>query len=339
MANLDAGIRTFSTLAPSSKVDRSAYLDQAIQVARWSEEAGCEGILVYTDNGLVDPWLMSQIIVQNTERICPLVAVQPVYMHPYSAAKMIATIGHLYGRRMYVNMVAGGFKNDLTSLGDETPHDRRYDRVVEYATVMRQLLRSGDTVTFEGEFYQVRNVKMAPPLDPELYPGLTMSGSSEAGLGAARATGAIGVQYPKPVGEYEHEPVATDLDLGIRIGIIAREDPEDAWRSARTRFPTDRTGQIAHQLAMKVSDSVWHKQLSELGQHQAGEENPYWLVPFENYKTFCPYLVGSYDRVSTEVARYMRVGYRSFILDVPESPDELGHIGEVFERAASHVAA
>jgi hypothetical protein len=35
----------------------------------------------------------------------------------------------------------------------------------------------------------------------------------------------------------------------------------------------------------------------------------------------------------------MRVGYRSFILDVPESPEELGHIGEVFDRAASHVVS
>lgn len=337
MPNLD-GIRTFSTLAPSNKVERACYLEQAIQVARWSEQAGCEGILVYTDNGLVDPWLMAQIIVQNTERICPLVAVQPVYMHPYTAAKMIASIGHLYGRRMYINMVAGGFKNDLTSLGDGTPHDRRYDRVVEYANIMRQLLRNGDTVTFEGEFYQVRNVKMTPPLDPDLHPGLTMSGSSEAGLGAARATGAIGVQYPKPVTDYEREPIASDIDLGVRVGIIARDDPDDAWTVAHARFPTDRTGQIAHQLAMKVSDSLWHKQLSELGEEAAGEQSPYWLVPFENYKTFCPYLVGSYDRVSTELARYMRVGYKNFILDVPESPEELEHIGEVFERAVGHAA-
>jgi len=335
MANPN-GIRTFSTCAPSSKVDRASYMAEAVRVAQWSEDAGCEGILVYTDNGLVDPWLMAQIIVQNTQKICPLVAVQPVYMHPYSAAKMIATIGHLYGRRMYINMVAGGFKNDLAALGDETPHDRRYDRVVEYATIVRQLLQSGNTVTLEGEFYQVRNLKMAPPLDPELYPGLTMSGSSEAGLGAARATGAIGVQYPKPVREYEQEPIATDLDLGVRIGVIARDDPDEAWRSAHERFPSDRTGQIAHQLAMKVSDSVWHKQLSELGEETNGQENPYWLVPFENYKTFCPYLVGSYDRVASEVAGYMRVGYKNFILDVPESPEELGHIGEVFERAASH---
>ena len=62
-------------------------------------------------------------------------------------------------------------------------------------------------------------------------------------------------------------------------------------------------------------------------------ENPYWLGPFQNYKTFCPYLVGSYDAVAEEVARYIALGYRTFILDIPPSEDELDHIGVVFREA------
>jgi alkanesulfonate monooxygenase len=84
---------------------------------------------------------------------------------------------------------------------------------------------------------------------------------------------------------------------------------------------------------MKVSDSSWHRQLSELAD-RATEESPYWLVPFQNYKTFCPYLVGSYQRLAEEVSRYVDVGYHTFILDVPASPEEMKHIGAVFERAA-----
>jgi len=327
--------RIFSTCAPSNKVSRESYLDHVVRVAQWSESAGCEGILVYTDNGLVDPWLLAQLIVQNTETLCPLVAVQPVYMHPYWVAKTISTMGHLHGRRVWINMVAGGFKNDLVALGDDTPHDRRYDRVVEYATIIDRLLESEGPVSFDGDFYRVTNLKMTPPLDPALRPGITLSGSSDAGLAAARALGAVAVQYPRPVDEYEREAAVEGLDIGIRIGIVAREDGAEAWRVARARFPEDRSGQLAHQLAMKVSDSVWHKQLSELGEHAADEDNPYWLLPFENYKTFCPYLVGSYDTVATEVARYRRVGYETFILDVPESPVELEHIGTVFQRAAA----
>ncbi len=61
------------------------------------------------------------------------------------------------------------------------------------------------------------------------------------------------------------------------------------------------------------------------------------MVPFENYKTFCPYLVGSYERVADEIARYVGVGYRTIILDVPASLEELEHIGVVCECAAARV--
>src|SRR5437773_11078262 len=125
--------------------------------------------------------------------------------------------------------------------------------------------------------------------------------------------------------------------LGIRIGIIAREEASEAWAVARGRLPEDHQGQLTQQLAVKVTDSERHEHLSRLGETAAAEDQPYWMVPFENYKTFCPYLVGSYERVADEIARYVGVGYRTVILDVPASLEELEHIGVVCERAAARV--
>jgi alkanesulfonate monooxygenase SsuD/methylene tetrahydromethanopterin reductase-like flavin-dependent oxidoreductase (luciferase family) len=116
------------------------------------------------------------------------------------------------------------------------------------------------------------------------------------------------------------------------IGIVARATTSEAWDEAHRRFPDDRRGQITHQLAMKVSDSQWHRQLSSVGS-DAAPEDPYWLGPFENSHTFCPYLVGSYDTVADAVARYVNVGFRTFILDIPPSEAELAHIAVVFREA------
>src|SRR6266496_6617877 len=107
----DTGLKVFATCPPSYAASPQTYLREVLEVARWSEAAGCEGILIYTDNGLVDPWLIAQEMITHTERLSPLVAVQPVYMHPYTVAKMVASLGFLHGRRVYLNMVAGGFKN------------------------------------------------------------------------------------------------------------------------------------------------------------------------------------------------------------------------------------
>lgn len=326
-------IEIFSTCPQSSQVDRDHYLPHVIEVARWSEAAGCQGMLVYTDNSLVDPWLVAQVIIENTQRLCPLLALQPVYLHPFAAAKLISTYAFLYGRRVYLNLVAGGFKNDLAALNDQTPHDKRYDRLIEYTTIIRRLLADTAPVTFTGEFYRVENLKLIPPLPPELFPGILISGSSDAGLAAAQTLGATAIQYPQPVSEYEQQPLNRELASGIRVGIISRPSEDEAWQVAQTRFPADRKGQLAHQLAMKVSDSVWHKQLSQMGAPAAGEKNPYWLAPFQNYKTFCPYLVGSYERVAQELAQYIAVGYQTFILDIPPSQAELSHINLVFQQA------
>jgi alkanesulfonate monooxygenase len=327
-------IELFSTCVQSRDEAPARYLERVVETARWSDDAGYRGMLVYTDNGLIDPWLISQVVLQHTERLCPLVAVQPVYMHPYAAAKMVSSLAFLHGRRIYLNMVAGGFRNDLRALGDETPHDDRYDRVVEYTLIVKRLLEGTEKVSFEGDYYRVKNLSLTPPLPPELFPGILISGSSDAGMRAADAISATRVKYPQPPSEEALMRVNGSGPAGIRVGVITRETAEAAWATAHDRFPEDRQGQLTHKLAMRVSDSSWHKQLSHLGEQPVSDANPYWLVPFENYKTFCPYLVGSYERVAEELTRYMSLGFGTFILDVPPSAEELQHTAVAFERAA-----
>jgi alkanesulfonate monooxygenase len=332
-------VRVFSTCPQSKDLDRSEYSERVAQVARWSEEAGCEGILVYTDNGLVDPWLVSQRILESTEGLAPLVAIQPVYMHPYSVAKMVSSLAFLHGRRLWLNMLAGGFKNDLVALGDETPHDERYERTTEYTRIVLGLLR-GESVSMDGRYYHVENLKLTPPVPEELFPGVLISGSSPAGLAAAETLGALPVKYPQPPGE---EEASDGSEFGVRVGIVARDDSDEAWRVALERFPEDRKGQITHKMAMKVSDSHWHEQLSKRDEGEGGEageeRHPYWLGPFHNYKTFCPYLVGTHERVASELAGYMGLGSTTFILDIPPSQEELEHIGIVFRLARDLAAA
>ena len=329
-------LELFATCPQSKDVDAASYRDRVAEIARWSERAGYRGILVYTDNSLVDPWLVAQIVLDATERLCPLVAVQPVYMHPYSVAKLVASLAHIYGRRVYLNMVAGGFRNDLLSLGDETQHDERYARLIEYALIVKRLL-AGEQVSVEGGFYRLKNVVLTPKLPAELAPGFFVSGSSDAGLFAARALDATAVKYPKPPDE-ELTSADGPTRMGIRVGVVARATDAEAWEVALARFPEDRRGQLTHGLAMQVSDSQWHRQLSHLGESAPSDRNPYWLGPFENYKTFCPYLVGSYERVAHELERYLRLGFGTFILDIPASESELEHTGVAFARAVEALA-
>jgi alkanesulfonate monooxygenase len=323
-------LELFSTAPQSADYAAKRFLPRLAEVARWSEAAGCTGILIYSDNSLVDSWLAAQFVIEQTNQLSPLVALQPVYMHPFSAAKMVASLSYLHGRRMSLNMIAGGFRNDLLALCDETPHDQRYSRLIEYTLVLKGLLSEQHPLTFSGKYYKVKNLVLKPSLAPELFPRLLISGSSEAGRDAAKALGAVAVEYPEPGASYDRS-VPRD-NCGIRIGIITAEGADEAWQIAHRRFPGDRTGQLKHLLAMRVSDSQWHKQLSSIYNSEA-ERGIYWLWPFKNYNTFCPYLVGSRAQVSDELAKYMAAGFRTYILDIPSEESDLHCAGETFALA------
>jgi alkanesulfonate monooxygenase len=324
-AALNHGLKLFSTCPPPGGLPARDYLRRVQDIAIWSEEAGYEGMLVSTADGLPDPWLISQTLIEATKRLCPLVAIEPAFMHPYSVAKMVSSIAYLYGRRVYLNMAADG-SEDEAAFNDRA--DERYARLIEYATLTQSLMQSEEPLTFEGRHYCVMNLDFAPALTAGLKPILFVSSASESCIKAARQLGATAIMYPKPPSD--HAPVAKNGTHGIRVGIIAREEDEEALRIARVRFRENCKPPLNSLSTKNVSSASSQQRLSGC---PVGADSLYWLLPSQRGKTLPPYLVGSYDRVADEVARYVDAGYRTFLLDVPSSAEDMRHIGEVFERS------
>lgn len=329
----DQRIEVYSTCPPFDAA-LPDYAGRVADTSLWSERQGCRGALIYTDNSMLDPWLVARLMIEATRGLRPLVAVQPVYCHPYTVAKSITTLAALSGRPVDLNWVAGGFTLDLQALGETTPHDARYERLIEYAGIVVGLLGDEEPVTLEGRYNRVQNLSLAPRLPEELRPGQFVSGSSAAGRAAAEALDAVAVEYPPPVPPDLEVIRDGPRERGMRVGIIARDDDETAWQTAYARFPPDRQGRLLHRLAMSVSDSSWHRQLADHAALDDRPESPYWMVPFENYKTFCPYLVGTHEGVADLLAHHLRCGYDRFILDVPFEEGDLAHAMEAFELAA-----
>ena len=328
-----ADLDVYTTCPQSKDLPAEVYLRHVADVARWSDRVGARGMLLYTDNGIVDPWLVANEAIRATEHLRPLTAIQPVYLHPYAVAKMITTIAFLHGRAVDLNLLAGGFRTDLLALGDDTRHDDRYARLVEYTRIVDGLLR-GETVSADGRWYSVKNLRLKPQLPEALRPRMLISGSSPAGLAAAAALNAMAIRYPRPVEDETQDPgPRPPAGVGVRVGVIARASEDEAWRVAVERFPPDRKGQLRHALAMKVSDSHWHRDLSRRDEGGEDDLHPYWLSPFANGHTFCPYLVGNHDRVGAEIARYVAAGFTTFILDIPPDEEDLWDASLAFRAA------
>src|SRR6266571_4172227 len=93
---LDHGLKIFSTCPPCALAQPRMYFRQVQEIARWSEDAGCEGILVYTDNAQVDPWLVSQVIIEATGRLCPLVEYTTIIQSLLRTAGPVSFEGRYY---------------------------------------------------------------------------------------------------------------------------------------------------------------------------------------------------------------------------------------------------
>jgi alkanesulfonate monooxygenase len=317
-------VHVYSTAPESSRyADGSDVIEAIDEFGSWCDASGVTGARVYTDNRLIDPWLAAQRLIMSSQ-VHPLVAVQPVYMHPYSVAKMVASLTWLYDRRVDMNFVAGGFRGDLLALGDQTHHDDRYERLIEYADIVLGLLK-GEAVTFGGAHHRVMNLRLRMEVPEALQPHLTLAGSSPAGLAAANRLGAVPVQYPSP----DYDPAALTGSHGVRVGLITGASAGEAWEEAHRRFPDDPEGARLHAMAMKMSDSDWHRAIAQ----SRGRGGPYWYGPFERHQSFCPYLVGSVDDVASELRRLAAGGVDTFILDIPESGEDLRAAVKTFAAA------
>ena len=319
-------IRVF-TISPRT-ADESAYWQGLCDTACWSEKYECTGVLIFTGNDTyIDPWIVAQFILANTKNISPLVAVNPVYMHPFSAAKMVSSLSHLYERKIFLNMVTGTALTHLVALGDTLDHDERYRRLLEYILIVRTLLGDPKPISFRGDFYKTTNLQLSRHMPPALYPEFVLAGQSTAARRVWEATGAIGIRM---LGAKLEESVMENR--GIHFGLLTRQTENEAWEIARQYFPIDQEGQEILELSMRNTDSVWKKKMKlEAGALPHNDTHSgYWLEPFRNFKADCPYIVGSHMQAASLLAALVVRGIDLFVLDIPAKEEEYENANEAF---------
>ena len=297
------------------------HIDDLMRVARFGERNGLEGPLLFAGNDtLVEPWAMAQHILVRTEKISPLIAVNPLYMHPFTVAKFVSSFALLYRRKVDLNMITGTATSDLGGLGERRSHEERYSRLGEFILIVRQLLASSRPVTFQGKYYATDNLQLRPGLPPALMPEFLIAGQSDDARRVAAQTASLRMQMLPP-----------DLEQGItapglNFGIFAREGRDQARQEARRLFPDSVEQRELLNYTMRNTDSVWKRRLHEAGQDGELRENGYWLLPFLIYQADCPYLVGSYAEIGATLRRFADRKISTIILDVVADERELDHV-------------
>lgn len=323
----DRLIRTF-TISPRT-LDKVDYWGNIQRVVDWSEKFGCTGVLLFEGNDTyVNPWLAAQETIAKTDRLCPLIAVNPVYMHPFTAAKMVSSFVQMFGRKIYLNMITGTALSYLEALNEQTSHDDRYDKLREYTEIVMALLESTKPLNYSGKYYTVSNLMLQPGIPKELLPEILLSGQSDAARKICRELKAIGLQMLQPDFEESLEETGS-----IHFGIITREDESEAWDVAYKLVPNNEEDQEILDMSMKNTDSVWKRRMRLAADEPDRADTGYWLQPFRNFRADCAYIVGDYQRIADVFVRLIRGGIDVFVLDIQPQEEEFEHISRAFDIA------
>lgn len=324
------GVQVF-TINPRSRSEAEYWPDIQRNI-EFCAAYGAAGVLCFSGNDTqIDPWLVAnQVATARTAQrrpLTPMVALNPNTMPPYTAAKMISSLEQMHGGRVALNLITGLSARDREVLGETLSHEERYERLREYVSVVHRLLVDDRPVTHTGRYFQLREATLLPRTRPRRAPAYFIAGHSAAADGVAEAFGALRMRMLTPDFTKFHSGAA------VHLGLIAAADDESAWRLARTVAPEDPAGQAVLKATMRFTDSEWKQQLMSRLSSEAEIDGPFWLGPFRNFQSDCPWLVGSYERLAEILRALMATGLSTFVLDLPPRRDVFEGAAAAFARA------
>lgn len=122
----------------------------------------------------------SQALLHATTKLKVIAAILPGPWNPAVVAKQIATIDHISGGRIAINVVSGWFKGEFTAIGEPwLEHDERYRRSREFIETLKGIWTQDD-FTYRGDFYRFNNYTLSPKPVQNPHPEIFQGGSSRA---------------------------------------------------------------------------------------------------------------------------------------------------------------
>ncbi|MFC4006903.1 LLM class flavin-dependent oxidoreductase [Nonomuraea purpurea] len=303
--------------------------------AKALEEHGWSGALIGTGWGRPDTFTLATALAARTTTFQPLIAVRPGYWHPAKFASAAATLDHLTGGRVLINIVSG--KDNLAAYGDsEGDQAHRYARTREFIQIVRRLWTQ-ENVTYHGEHFSVTHSTVAPP--PAVrggreHPLLYFGGASEAAEKVAAAEADVQLFWGEPLDDVaqridrlrklseqlgrEHPP----LQFGLRVTTLVRDTAEQAWADAEAKVAQMADGGI--QRDPNRFTAVGQQRLLDLTARGDVLDDNLYTAPGKvgGGGAGTTWLVGSAEDVAKSLRKYQALGITHFVLsDTPYLPE------------------
>lgn len=307
-------------------------LDTLTAQARALEDHGWKGALLGTGWGRPDTFTVAAALAARTTTFEPLIAVRPGYWRPANFASAAATLDHLTGGRVRVNIVSG--KDDLGAYGDaEGDQADRYARTKEFIQLVRKLWTE-ENVSYAGEHFSVTGSTVVPRIEPlggRLHPKLYFGGASEAAEEVAATEADVQLFWGEPLDGVrerierlktlsselgrEHAP----LEFGLRVTTLVRDTTEQAWADAEAKVADMAKTQGTPPQNPHRRTAVGQQRLFDLASRgEVLDDNLYTTPGRYGGGAATTWLVGSAQDVAMSLQKYAGLGITHFVLsDTP----------------------
>jgi alkanesulfonate monooxygenase len=301
------------------------------------EEHGWRGALLGAGWGRPDTFTVATALTARTSTFEPLIAIRPGYWHPANFAKAAATLDHLSGGRVRVNIVSG--TDTLAAYGD-TVDERggRYARTKEFMRLVRRLWTE-ENVTYAGRYYSVSGSTVVPRVEPRggrLHPRLYFGGASPAAEQVAVTEADVQLFWGEPLGGVrerierltslsaqlgrEHAP----LEFGLRVTTVVRDTTAQAWADAEAKVAAMAKAQGAFPPDSNWQAAAGQQRLARLAASGEVLDDNLYTTPgkFGGEGAATTWLVGSAQDVANSLRKYASLGITHFVLsDTPYLPE------------------
>jgi alkanesulfonate monooxygenase len=332
-----------STLGLAARGDGYSYIDYLAEIARAAEISGFQGGLIPSFPSTDEPWAVAAFLARQTRTFRFMLAFQPGFLNPVTAARMTASLQRATNGRALFNVITGGGGPSQLWWGDSVAHDDRYTRTSEFLDVLRGVWEGGP-FDYDGKFYKTGNAGLVEPLAGESFPEIYFSGSSEAALSVASKHAEYYLSWLEPFSQlrdkFQRVKERTDalgrkIKCAVRVDVIARATEEEAWAEVRKGFERAGPGAIERlQQRRGGGDSVG---ASRQGANRPTTINSYrdLIIEPNVWSGFSLLrggqgngIVGSYQQVAERLDELVSLGADAFVLASTPHLEETYRIGE-----------
>ncbi len=318
-------------------------IDYLAECARAAEISGFQGGLLPSFPMTDEPWAISSFLARETRTFRFMIAFQPGFLNPVTAARMTASLQRATGGRTLYNIITGGGGPSQLWWGDSVGHDDRYGRTTEFLDVLRGVWKGGP-FTHRGKFFQVEDAGLPDPLSRESFPEIYFSGSSDAALVSAARHADYYLSWLEPTAALADKfsrvkertaQLGRRIKCAVRVDIVARPTEEEAWREVRRGFENADPALVAKFKGGPGStDSVGAARQSGLRPTTLNSYKDLIIEP-NVWSGFTLLrggqtngIVGSYEQVAEKLDQLVQLGADSFILASTPHLEEAYRVGE-----------